>query len=283
MTKPPRRPIVRYHGGKWLLAPWIISNLPPHRTYTESYGGGASVLLRKPRSYAEIYNDLDGEIVNVFRVVQQHRRRLMQLLMRTPYARAEYSLSFKRCDDPVEQARRTIVRSFMGYGSNSLNRKVKSGFRANSQRSGTTAAHDWMGYPTVLRLIERRLCGVVIENKHAHDIINHHDSKTTLHYVDPSYVHSTRATRVSGGAHGYTHELSDADHECLAEKLHGLDGMVVLSGYRSPLYDHLYTDWETMERRAYGDGGCVRTEVLWFNATATEGLNRLLWPRGGCR
>ena len=66
----PTRPIMRYHGGKWRMAPWIISNFPPHKIYIEPYGGAASVLLRKPRTYSEVYNDLAGEIVNLFRVLR---------------------------------------------------------------------------------------------------------------------------------------------------------------------------------------------------------------------
>jgi hypothetical protein len=80
----PERPVLRYHGGKWELAPWIISNLPPHHVYAEPYGGAASVLLRKSRSYAEVYNDLDGEIVNLFRVLRETPDVLLRALSHGP-------------------------------------------------------------------------------------------------------------------------------------------------------------------------------------------------------
>src|SRR3990167_11343170 len=105
----PTRPVMRYHGGKWRLAPWVIEHFPEHRVYTEAFGGGASVLMRKPRSYAEVYNDLDGEIVNVFRVLRDpsQARELERLLRLTPFARSEFETSYITDGDPLEQARRT--------------------------------------------------------------------------------------------------------------------------------------------------------------------------------
>jgi DNA adenine methylase len=127
----PTRPVLRYHGGKWRLAPWIISHFPPHRIYTEAFGGAGSVLLRKPRApFVEVLNDLDGEVVNLFRVLrdEQQSAQLCALLWRTPYARAEFVDSYEVIAAPVEQARRTVVRSFMGFGSDSASGAV-TGFR----------------------------------------------------------------------------------------------------------------------------------------------------------
>jgi hypothetical protein len=145
MTRP-SRPVLRWHGGKWKLAPWIISFFPSHRVYVEPFGGAASVLLRKERAYAEVYNDLDDDVVNLFRVLQNPEQggALVRLLELTPFARTEFELGWDETDDHVEKARRLIIRAFMGFGSNAHSDKGRghktTGFRANSSRSGTTPA-----------------------------------------------------------------------------------------------------------------------------------------------
>jgi DNA adenine methylase len=254
----PTRPLVRYHGGKWILAPWIIEHFPAHRCYVEPFGGGGSVLLRKPRSYAEVYNDLDGEMVNLFRVVRDNGEDLRRLLELTPFSRVDFRESYEASGDALEQARRTVVRSFMGFGSNSHNKNT--GFRSNSNRSGTTPAHDWRNYPGALGAIIDRLRGVVIENRDAVEVMRAHDAETTLHYVDPPYV---AATRDKGG--DYRHEMTDEQHRALAAALSELKGAVIVSGYPSPLYDELFAEWQRVERRALADGAAERTEVLWMH------------------
>lgn len=113
-----RRPVLRYHGGKFRLAPEIIKLFPEHRVYTEVFGGGGSVLMLKPRCYSEIYNDRDGEVVNVFRVLQDTRKaaRLWALLQVTPFARDEFLLSYKHSRSDVERARRNNHPQFHGMG-----------------------------------------------------------------------------------------------------------------------------------------------------------------------
>lgn len=261
----PKRPIVRYHGGKWKLAPWIISHFPTHRTYVEPFAGGGSVLLRKPRSYAEVYNDLDGEMVNLFRVARDHGDELTRRIYLTPFAREEFKQSYEPIDDPIEQARRTVARAYMGFGSASISKEI-SGFRANSNRSGTTPAHDWMNYPDCLTAIIERLRGVVIENRDAVECMRQHDGPEVLHYVDPPYVHSTRSSKTRGTASGssYKYELTDDQHRELADCLQSLTGTVILSGYPSALYEQLYAGWQRVDRAAHADGARDRVESLWM-------------------
>lgn len=265
MPRAPTRPLVRWHGGKWRLAPWIIEHMPPHRVYVEPFGGGGSVLLRKPRAYAEIWNDLDGDIVNLFRALRSERApELLHALELTPFARDEFVEAYEPTDCPIERARRMIIRSFMGFGSNGHNRAT--GFRADSSRSGTTPAHDWRNYPKALRMVIDRLSGVTIENRDARTVMAAHDSPATLHYVDPPYVFETR----SDLSKDYAHELTDADHGDLLRFLTTLKGRVILSGYPSTMYDSALPGWRRIEKQAFADGAAKRTEVLWLNFAADD-------------
>jgi len=276
----PTRPVLRWHGGKWLLAPWIIEHFPPHRVYVEPFGGAASVMLRKPRAYSEVYNDLDGDVVNLFRVLQYPERagELTRRLLLTPFARAEFELGWDETGDPVEKARRLIIRAFMGFGSNAhsdIGRGHRTtGFRSNSSRSGTTPAHDWANYPDQLVAVVERMRGVVIERRDALQVMRSHDGSDTLHYVDPPYVHATRNRRNPyDPKRRYRHELSDDDHVALLTGLKGLAGMVVLSGYPHPLYDEALPDWRRLTTAALADGARERTEVLWLNPACAAALD----------
>ena len=268
----PTRPVLRWHGGKWLLAPWIISHFPAHRVYVEPFGGAASVLIRKERAYAEVYNDLDDDVVNLFRVLRDRKNgeQLLADLRMTPFARTEFNEAYLPTDCPVEQARRLIIRSFMGFGSDGHNGARPTGFRANSNRSGTTPAHDWTNYAGPLELIIARMEGVVIEKRPAIEVMAQQDTPLTLHYVDPPYVWDTRSKGANSSKKNYRHELSDEDHVQLLEVLKNLQGMVVLSGYATPLYDDALSGWRRVERTALADGARERTEVLWINPAALD-------------
>ena len=281
----PSRPVLRWHGGKWILAPWIISHFPDHRVYVEPFGGAASVLLRKERSYAEVYSDLDGEAVNLFRVLRDEAsaHRLREMLRLTPFARTEFedAVAGTGSDDPIEKARRLIVRSYMGFGADA--HQNNSGFRSNSNRSGTSPAHDWANYPDAMDAFVERLQGVVVECRPATKVMEQHDGTDTLHYVDPPYLPETRSTKAMRGGlryHAYAHEMTDDDHRELLGFLKSLAGMVVLSGYPSALYDDALSGWERAERRALADGARERTEVLWLNQAAVRARTLPLFASG---
>lgn len=270
------RPVLRWHGGKFLLASWIIEHFPQHRVYVEPFGGAASVLIQKPRTYAEVYNDLDGDVVNLFRVLRDPcaAAMLTAQLRDTPFARIEFEAAYEPCAEPVERARRLVVRSFMGFGSAGASRGSRTGFRSNSNRSGTTPARDWLNYPDALAAISARLRGVVVESRTAVEVMKAHDSAETLCYVDPPYVPETRSPAKKGGAgiHTYAHELSREDHVALLADLCRLKGMVILSGYPCALYDDALQGWTRRHRRALADGAQERTEVLWINPAAAARL-----------
>lgn len=259
MNGDPKRPILRWHGGKWRLAKWIIQHLPKHKVYVEPFGGAASVLIRKNRSYAEIYNDMDGEVVNLFRVARDNGKELKRILELTPFARDEFVMSYEQSEDPLEQARRTVIRSFMGFGS-AASSGANTGFRSNSNRSGTTPSHDWMNYPKAFDALIDRLRGVVIENRPAVEVMQAHDCNDAVHYVDPPYVPETRDK-----GRDYRFEMTVEQHIELAKALHELRGSVVLSGYSCGLYEELYKGWRRVERRSLADGARPRVEVLWLS------------------
>jgi DNA adenine methylase len=260
--------------------------MPCHRVYVEPFGGAASVLIRKPRSYAEIYNDLDDEVVDLFRILRDRDEaaKLRAELTLTPFSRTEFQRAYQVAKRPRERARRLIVRAFMGFGSNAHASQHKghrsTGFRANSNRSGTTPVTDWANYPAALDALIDRFQGVVVENRPAMTVMATHDSPTTLHYVDPPYLPETRArgNRYDLAWRMYRHELSRDDHAALLTFLHGLQGMVMLSGYPDSLYDDALSDWQRVEIAAMADGARPRIEVLWLNPVCARALDAERMP-----
>lgn len=269
------RPALRYHGAKYRLAPWIMSFFPAHGCYVEAFGGAAGVLLQKERGYAEVYNDLDGAVVNFFEVLRdaESRARLIESVVLTPYARAEFELAWMATDDPIEQARRLCIRAQMGFGSAGAT-KGATGFRIDTKREYGTAQHLWAQYPAALAAAGERFSGVLIENRPAIEVMRQHDIVDTLHFVDPPYVHSTRTHK---GSKGYRHEMTDEDHLALIEAIKDLQGYVVLSGYASELYMENLADWachSTTARISACRGTTLRTEVVWINPACAAALER---------
>jgi DNA adenine methylase len=256
----PARPALRYHGGKWRAAPFLLSHLPEHHSYVEPFGGGASILLRKVPSPVEIYNDLGQAVTRFFRVLRERPAELIRAIQLTPYARAEFVQSREPADDDLEAARRFYVLSWQGRGGPTAHWNTGWRYqRTIDNRQYNCASWDDTDH---LWAIAARLKHVQIECDDAAAVINRYDRPGTLFVCDPPYPASTRS---KGKSRGYEHEMSDADHAALADVLHGIRGMAVVCGYPCPLYDTLYADWTYVEYESLTDMAAVRTERLWLS------------------
>jgi len=257
-----------YYGGKYFLAPKLIDLMPPHKTYVEPFGGAANVLLTKPPSPIEIYNDLNKEVVNFFKVLRERQGELLALLRLTPYSREEFKRCLEPSDDELEQARRTFVKQRMGF---SAVQNLSGGQWSYSitRSSGGRSKHVNQYFNGVEHLAEviERLLNVQIECLPALDIIKRYDTNETFFYCDPPYPVETRL------GVSYAHEMSTDDHVALAEALHDVEGNVLVSSYASDLYNNLYEDWWCMEiptvafsgHRRDGKQRAERVEVVWAN------------------
>ena len=265
------RPALRWHGGKMgkagRLADWILSFVPPHECYVEPFGGGGSVLLRKARSTNEVYNDLFDEVVTFFRVLRDREDELVRVVRLTPFAEVEHAAAFEPVCDDLETARRLAVRSWMSFGYDAAANYRNSGFRSGTKAAARDSGMDWRHLPLALHKAARRLQGVHIYNRPYEWVLAKYDGSATCFYIDPPYLHETRSA-----AHrdAYTHEMGTDDHAELLERLCSLKGMVLLSGYDSPLYRANLGGWEWQERRTFANGSVGRTEVLWMNPAAVR-------------
>lgn len=273
------RPVLRYHGGKFDLAKWVLAHFPEHQCYVEPFGGGGSVLMRKKPARAECYNDLDGLVVNVFRVLRDPAKaaELQRRIALTPFARAEFEWSYQDPLDDIDSAHKLIIKSFMGHGSDGATRSCRTGFRAKATGSYRAfPSNAWAQWHESILLFTERLKPVLIEQRDGIEVMQRLDSAFTLHYVDPPYVAATRTAIADGRGktHGYRHEMSDDDHCRLLDTLRELQGMVVLSGYPHELYDASLRDWRRVTTTALADGARQRTEVLWINPACCAALGR---------
>ncbi|MEE7475928.1 DNA adenine methylase [Methylobacterium hispanicum] len=267
----PRRPMVRWLGSKWSMAPWIIGHMPPCDCYIEPYGGSASVLMRRKPAPVEVLGDADDELLNLYQVVRDPvlSGRLWLLCTFTPFSDAEFRLALRRLPadaDPVERARRTLVRHALQLSPDVRGDTAGTGFRRYTASSRRIAADDWAAYPDAIADMTVRLQGVVIERLPAVELIRKHDRADALVYCDPPYVHATRQEVRKG----YAHEMSDDAHGELLDCLLGMRGMAVVSGYASPLYDDTLRGWRRVTRMVSDHARQRREEVLWISPRAVE-------------
>jgi DNA adenine methylase len=257
-----------WYGGKFSHLDWLLPLLPECHHYCEPFAGSAAVLLNRPPSPVETYNDLDGEVVNFFRVLRDQKDRLVEAIGLTPFSREEFATACVIDPDvaPLERARRFYVRARQvrtGLAQTaSLGRWANCKGTSRSGMSGVVSR--WLGAVEALPEIAERLLRVQIENRPALEVIRLYDSPETLIYCDPPYVHETR-----GDDNAYGHEMTDQEHGALARLLNSVQGMVAISNYQCDLMDELYNapKWRKQvspEKTIHSTKG-TRAEVLWMN------------------
>lgn len=262
---------IAWYGGKAYYAEWLIERFPEHRVYVEPFGGAANVLLRKPTSEVEVYNDVDDRVVNLFRVVRdpEQFQRLRLLLDLTPYARGEFAdlLELPPTDDPVEKARRFFAICRQARGGMGMSKLSKSCW-AYSRRTRRQMAEPVSKYLSAIDGLEdvaTRLRTVMIESRAAVELIPRYDGEDSFFYLDPPYMPETRH---GNKAATYAHEMTVDDHAALLDVILQMKGKAMLSGYAAPLYDEKLKSWrrEELKTKAHmANSGEERTEVIWFN------------------
>jgi DNA adenine methylase len=285
------KPLTTYYGGKSLTrGKHILRLLPQHRNYCEFFGGMAGVLMAKQPSFIEVYNDMHSGVVTLMRVVRDpaHRQRLLELLEFTPHSREEWNdcdNHWADTDDPIEVARRVYVMLSQSFTGATRNGAWSCGGTSSSENVARSFSNSFEN----IKAVGKRLQNVIIENQPALELMDRWDHPDSLWYLDPPYHPDTRThkhKRKGGIGHNYLHEMDDSDHRELLERLLRAKAMIILSGYKSKLYQEVlekdagWTRWDfaamstaALQSDRNGLKGqsvevMKRVESLWFNPAA---------------
>lgn len=253
-------------GSKQHIVRRLIELIPPHNAYVEVFGGGATLLFRKPASPAEIYNDINGDLVNLFRVIRDKKKfwKFFNLIYWTLYSREEYN----KAEEMLKQeGLRDIERAYYFY----VHLRQSFGTSGNSWGYGFKRAKSnvWFNVKNALLFAHRRLADVQIERDDFRNIIKRYDREDTFFYLDPPYYPGTRVDKL------YEHEMDEEDHEELFDLLINLKGKGLLSGYYHPAFKRLEeAGWQRREVKkmlclpnsnTMGNTRGHHLECLWFN------------------
>lgn len=256
--------VLKYPGSKWSTSEWIISFFPENYeklTYGEPYFGSGAVFFNKKRSVIETINDIDGNVVNLFRVIREYPDKLADLIKNTPWARQEYKDSYEQTGESIEDARRFLVRMWMAIGAKSSD---ITGFRNIIKGVNGNIPHWHNRLPgriieTAERLKHTDTCVVQIENQPATKLIERYNRENVLLYIDPPYLLSTRSKRI------YKHEMAEKDHLELLNLLKNHKGKIILSGYDNEIYNNILSEWHKESINCLKEAGLQATETLWMN------------------
>lgn len=248
--------VLKYPGAKNRIAPWIVKYIPEHKVYVEPFAGSLAILFHKPRSHIETVNDLDGEVVNFFRILRDKADELERLISLTPFSREEYQKAYESTEDDVENARRFAVKCWMGFGCGNL---YQNGFKSGQQAHSPNPARAWGELPETMKFAAARLKGVQIEKLPATELIRRYDTPDVFIYADPPYLRGIRKKYL------YKYEMSDAEHEGMLQLLVTHPGKILLSGYDNEMYNSILEGWNKTQMITYAERGRKRVETLWMN------------------
>ncbi|MCS7294469.1 MAG: DNA adenine methylase [Dehalococcoidia bacterium] len=286
IAKRPLKSPLFWYGGKWRLASRVVALLPPHKTYVEPFGGAAYVLFAKEPSVVEVYNDIDGDLVNFFRVLRDPEKaaELQRRLVYTPYSRSEYRYACERFSDPdlddVERARLFFVatrQSFSGQVGQGWGYSVG---RYNDDRR-QSRAHQFRNAVDDLHRAAERLRTVQVECLDYREVLRKYDTPQTVFYCDPPYHPSTRRDLDC-----YRYEMNEQDHTEFIDMMLQLQGMALVSGYDCEEYRRLdAAGWRRFEfaSHAHAAGRTAGTGLL--GASATDERHRrteVVWMNPAC-
>lgn len=251
-----RSAALRYPGSKWSIANAIVAQFGSHYHYVEPYFGSGAVFFSKPPSPHELINDSNHLIVNFFRVLRDNTEELCWALETTPWSREEYAHSHEVTGEPLEDARRFIVRIWQAHASD-LAKKTGWKNRGVKQRARGMSIR-WQRVPSEVTELAWRLADAEIESRPALEVIGRFSAKDCLIYADPPYLPSTRTQKM------YAQEMTEAEHIEMLDALNAHPGPVVLSGYDNDLYNSMLPGWRRIEvKPPKVEKGAARIESLW--------------------
>lgn len=240
--------MVVFYGGKTTLASRIWPHFPRHLVYVEPFCGGATLLFMKPwpytqnmHDYREIINDLDHNIVNFFRQMQDQNTRkiLVEKLLYILYSREEYELAKQIMKNPDEYSSLDKAWGFYVNTHQSFGANLNTGW--GTSKLTNNLAGTWHFKTAKLGAFADRLIAVHIENSDAIDCIKKWDSPHTLFYCDPPYI---------GTAQGIYKGYTQKNFEVLIDVLENCQGSFVLSSFPNESIDD--KSWVSIELGSQG-------------------------------
>lgn len=252
-----------YIGGKTTLSSWIVGHLPAHTVYVEPFGGSAAVLLNKPRSHVEVYNDLDGDVVHFFRVARERPDELAAWCRRVPFTEAHHAewveqfYAGERPADDVERAGRFLFLRYCQFGGKY---HAPSGFKRDTRDA--RPSRTWATVPERIDAVCERLQGVSIRATDFEQVIEEYDAPDAVFYCDPPYLDKE------------LYRTDDMDHAALDAALSEIEGRALVSYTERPegLYEGWHVERREAEHRAGARVGSTKTvnEVLLCNFDPAE-------------